>query len=153
MFSVLLSTIFLPSTLLCSSTLFCGVASLLLLLLAPHFTEGLYSGVLIMGFFVSWQFGTGFSWTSQYMNITGKLSSLFFVGKYTDRYLWRNLQDAMLLNRPLGQLIIITYTNVCGQNGLCRNPWQNSLNVPENYVQSIEIMISVNQGVRNRKEI
>ncbi|XP_023332189.1 sodium-dependent glucose transporter 1 isoform X2 [Eurytemora carolleeae] len=80
MFSVLLSTIFLPSTLLCSSTLFCGVASLLLLLLAPHFTEGLYSGVLIMGFFVSWQFGTGFSWTSQYMNITGKLSSLFFVG-------------------------------------------------------------------------
>ena len=91
MFSVLLSTIFLPSTLLCSSTLFCGVASLLLLLLAPHFKEGLYSGVLIMGFFVSWQFGTGFSWTSQYMNITGKLSSLFFVGKYTDKYLWRLL--------------------------------------------------------------
>ena len=86
MFSVLLSTIFLPSTLLCSSTLFCGVASLLLLLLAPHFKEGLYSGVLVMGFFVSWQFGTGFSWTSQYMNITGKLSSLFFVGKY--RYIF-----------------------------------------------------------------
>jgi MFS family permease len=33
-----------------------------------------------MGFFVSWQFGTGFSWTSHHMNITGRLSSIFFIG-------------------------------------------------------------------------
>ena len=36
-----------------------------------------------MGFFASWQFGTGFSWTSHHMNITGRLSSIFFIGDKT----------------------------------------------------------------------
>lgn len=78
--SILLATRFLPSTLLCGSTVCCLAASLLLVVLAPHYAISLYCGVAIMGFFVSWQFGTGFSWTSQHMNITGRLSSIFFIG-------------------------------------------------------------------------
>jgi len=78
--SIFLATRFLPSTLLCSSTLCCLVASVVLILLAPHYSVSLYLGVAIIGFFVSWQFGTGFSWTSHHMDITGGLSSIFFIG-------------------------------------------------------------------------
>ena len=79
--SILLSTRFLPSTLLCGSTLWCLVAALLLVLLAPHYAVSLYLGVALMGFFVSWQIGTGFSWTSHHLNITGRRSSVLFIGK------------------------------------------------------------------------
>merc|ERR1712154_363770 len=54
--------------------------TLLLMFLAPVYYISLYCGVAVMGFFVSWQFATGFSWTSHHMNITGKLSSVFFIG-------------------------------------------------------------------------
>ena len=78
--SITLATRFLPSTLLSGSTICCLAASVLLLLLAPYYAVSLYIGVAIMGFFVSWQFGTGFSWTSHHMNITGRISSIFFIG-------------------------------------------------------------------------
>merc|ERR1719244_2124371 len=58
----------------------CVLGTVLLIFLAPLYHISLYTGVAIMGFFLSWQFGTGFSWTSQHMNITGRLSSIFFIG-------------------------------------------------------------------------
>jgi hypothetical protein len=79
--SILLSTAVLPSTLLAVCMLACLLATLLLIFLAPIFHISLYTGVAIMGFFISWQFGTGFSWTSRHINITGRLSSIFFLGK------------------------------------------------------------------------
>ena len=79
--SILLSTAVLPSTLLAVCMLACLLATLLLIFLAPIFHISLYTGVAIMGFFISWQFGTGFSWTSHHINITGRLSSIFFLGK------------------------------------------------------------------------
>lgn len=79
--SILLSTSVLPSTLLAVCMLACLLGTLLLIFLAPIFHLSLYTGVAIMGFFISWQFGTGFSWTSHHINITGRLSSIFFLGK------------------------------------------------------------------------
>ena len=76
----LLSPLVLPHTLLIMSMVGCFISSLLLMFLAPVYYVSLYCGVAIMGFFVSWQFATGFSWTSHHMNITGKLSSVFFIG-------------------------------------------------------------------------
>lgn len=58
----------------------CSLAMWVLVGLAPLYHIGLYVGVAIMGFFVSWQFGSGFSWTSSHMNITGRVSSIFFIG-------------------------------------------------------------------------
>ena len=33
-----------------------------------------------LGFFISWQFGSCFSWVAKKTNVTGRLSSLFFIG-------------------------------------------------------------------------
>ena len=79
--SIYMSTQWLPSTMSATCTLACLLASLLLVGLAPLYHLGLYAGVVLMGFFVSWQFGSGFSWTSHHMNITGRTSSIFFIGK------------------------------------------------------------------------
>ena len=78
--SIWLATVLLPSSLLVICMLSCLLGTVLLIFLAPLYSSSLYSGVAIMGFFVSWQFGTGFSWTSQHMNITGRISSIFFIG-------------------------------------------------------------------------
>ena len=99
--SILLATKLLPSTLLVLCMVGCTIAAFLLIILAPIYHLSLYTGVSLtllllsliqdafmgffyqvafMGFFASWQFGTGFSWTSHHMNITGRLSSIFFIG-------------------------------------------------------------------------
>jgi len=78
--SIWLATLMLPSSLLVICMVACFLGTILLIFLAPLYHTSLYIGVAIMGFFISWQFGTGFSWTSQHMNITGKLSSIFFIG-------------------------------------------------------------------------
>merc|ERR1712073_122566 len=56
------------------------LSTIILIFLAPLYYISLYIGVFIMGFFLSWQFASAFSWTSHHMNITGKLSSIFFIG-------------------------------------------------------------------------
>lgn len=78
--SILLASRLLPSTLLVICMAASTFGAVLLTILAPIYHLSLYCGVAIMGFFVSWQFGTGFSWTSHHMNITGRLSSIFFIG-------------------------------------------------------------------------
>merc|ERR1712066_10333 len=78
--STFLSPLILPHTLLIICMVGCFISSLFLMFLAPVYYISLYCGVALMGFFVSWQFATGFSWTSHHMNITGKLSSVFFIG-------------------------------------------------------------------------
>merc|ERR1719333_967506 len=40
----------------------------------------LYIGTAVLGFFISWQFGSCFSWVAKKKNITGRLSSIFFIG-------------------------------------------------------------------------
>ena len=79
--STFLSTVVLPSKLVIISMLGCILSTCLLLFLAPHYYISLYVGVAFMGFFLSWQFAAAFSWTSHHMNTTGKLSSIFFIGK------------------------------------------------------------------------
>merc|ERR1712106_894533 len=78
--SIWLATVLLPSYLMVICMIFRLLGTILLIFLAPLYQTSLYIGVAIMRFFVSWQFGTGFSWTSQHMNITGKISSTFFIG-------------------------------------------------------------------------
>jgi hypothetical protein len=64
-------------TISCSSFL---SAALFLLLMAPTLAPGFYAGLAALGFFVSWQFGTCFSWAARHVNLTGRLSSLLFIG-------------------------------------------------------------------------
>ena len=75
-----------------------------------------------MGFFASWQFGTGFSWTSHHMNITGRLSSIFFIGddllfffltRFETNFLFSGLGVGSLASPPLaGWLFLLQPLNV-----------------------------------------
>ena len=78
--STFLSTLILPSKLVIISMAGCILSTILLMFLAPLYYISLYIGVFVSGFFLSWQFASAFSWTSYHMNITGKLSSIFFIG-------------------------------------------------------------------------
>ena len=105
--SIWLATVLLPSSLLVICMLSCLVGTVLLIFLAPLYSTSLYTGVAIMGFFVSWQFGTGFSWTSQHMNITGKISSIFFIGCFFNNHIFVKTQrNSTQLNATLKQLAL-----------------------------------------------
>ncbi len=80
--SILLSRYYQPATLLSVATAACLFAAVTLLLLAPGLAAGFYTALAAIGFFVSWQFATGFSWTARHASLTGRLSSLLFIGKY-----------------------------------------------------------------------
>ena len=77
--SVPLARRYQPAALVSTATAACLLAAFLLLLLA-HSAAGFYVGLAAMGFFVSWQFGTCFSWAARHACLTGRLSSLLFIG-------------------------------------------------------------------------
>ena len=117
--SILLATKLLPSTLLVLCMFGCTIAAVLLIILAPIYHLSLYTGVgllpfassllsliqvAFMGFFASWQFGTGFSWTSHHMNITGRLSSIFFIGDDLSFFLTGSFYKCPLAGLGVGSL-------------------------------------------------
>jgi len=69
-----------PRNMILTSLGFCVAAAVLLCALAGTSMYGLYAGTAFLGFFVSWQFGSCFSWVAKKVNVTGRLSSLFFIG-------------------------------------------------------------------------
>jgi len=105
--SILLATKLLPSTLLVLCMVGCTIAAFLLIILAPIYHLSLYTGVAFMGFFASWQFGTGFSWTSHHMNITGRLSSIFFIGLGVGSLASPPLAGWLFLLQPLNVLWLV----------------------------------------------
>ena len=52
-------------------------AAVVLTLFASSSAEGLYAGSAMIGFAVSWQYGSAFSWTAQKLDVTGIAASLF----------------------------------------------------------------------------
>ena len=118
--SILLAMKLLPSTLLVLCMFGCTIAAVFLIILAPVYHLSLYTGVgllplislsllsslqvAFMGFFVSWQFGTGFSWTSHHMNITGRLSSIFFIGDDLSFFLTGSFYKCPLAGLGVGSL-------------------------------------------------
>ena len=69
-----------PRNMIIISLITCLCASLVLSTLAASSVAGLYIGTCALGFFISWQFGAGFSWVAQEIDITGRISSIFFIG-------------------------------------------------------------------------
>ena len=57
-----------------SSSVLCHFS---LLMVCQHWS---YSFAGLIGFSVSWQFGSCYSWTAKKVDITGRLSPLFFIG-------------------------------------------------------------------------
>merc|ERR1712223_1076176 len=71
-----------PTKIIISSISGCIVGSLLLTVLAPHYSAALYVGVIIMGFAISFQFASGISWAANLFNVTGTASFIFFFGAF-----------------------------------------------------------------------
>ena len=66
-----------PRNMLLVSLTLCLAASVVLAATASSSALGLYVGSGLVGFGVSWQYGSAFSWTAQKMDVTGILASLF----------------------------------------------------------------------------
>ena len=58
----------------------CLATAIFLCVTASWSVTCLYLGTAVLGFFISWQFGSCFSWVAKKKNITGRLSSIFFIG-------------------------------------------------------------------------
>ncbi len=69
-----------PRNMILASLVMCVASSAGLCALASSSKYLLYSGTGLLGFFISWQFGSCYSWVAQKMDITGRLSPIFFVG-------------------------------------------------------------------------
>ncbi len=78
--SIFLAGLIRPRNMILTSCTMCVVAAVGLCALAAESKYLLYLGTGLLGFFVSWQFGSGYSWVAQKMDITGRLSPIFFVG-------------------------------------------------------------------------
>ena len=69
-----------PRNMIIMSLVTCVGASIVLSIFATSSVIALYIGTCALGFFVSWQFGAGYSWLAKKMDITGRISSIFFIG-------------------------------------------------------------------------
>ncbi len=69
-----------PRNMIVASCALCVAAAVWLCALGGTDKYYLYTGTATLGFFVSWQFGSCYSWMAQKFDITGIMSSICFVG-------------------------------------------------------------------------
>jgi len=77
---VLLSTKLRPQTMILSSLFCCILSSVLLVIMAATNQNLLFVGTGAVGFFVSLQFASGYSWLAEHVDLTGRGSSVVFLG-------------------------------------------------------------------------
>jgi len=77
---VFLSTKLKPRTMIFTSLLCCNLSSVLLVLMADKNQDLLFLGTGAVGFFVSLQFASGYSWLAEQVDLTGRGSSVVFLG-------------------------------------------------------------------------
>jgi len=77
---VFLSTKLRPRTLILTSLICCNLSSILLVLMADKNQDLLFLGTGAIGFFVSLQFASGYSWLAEQVDLTGRGSSVVFLG-------------------------------------------------------------------------
>ena len=77
---VIISKYLHPRIIILVSIGFCLAGIILILSVGSWSVPGLFAGVGITGFFLSFQFASGFSWLAENMDMTGKNSSIVFLG-------------------------------------------------------------------------
>ena len=78
--SALIAAFVAPRNMILMSLTLCIGAAIFLCVMGGSSATSLYIGTAVLGFFISWQFGSCFSWVAKKKNITGRLSSIFFIG-------------------------------------------------------------------------
>merc|ERR1719167_65276 len=66
-----------------ASLLGCVTSAIILSVLSATSKIGLYVGTSMMGFFVSFLFASGLSWTAGLFDVTGNASFIFFLGGFS----------------------------------------------------------------------
>ena len=80
---IIISKYLKPTYMILSSLLGCVTSAILLSVLSATSKIGLYLGTSMMGFFVSFLFASGLSWTAGLFDVTGNASFIFFLGGFS----------------------------------------------------------------------
>ena len=78
--SALIAAFVTPRNMILMSLALCIGAAIFLCFQGGSSAISLYVGTAVLGFFILWQFGSCFSLVAKKKNITGRLSSIFFIG-------------------------------------------------------------------------
>ena len=78
--SIFVSKLLKPRTMIFCSLVTCIISAILIVSFGTTSQYGLYAGTGLLGFFVSWQYGSCYSWVAQKIDITGRIAPVFFIG-------------------------------------------------------------------------
>lgn len=102
-----------PKLMLKSSIFLCLLSTILLSWQGDNSANFLFAAAAFFGFAVSWQFGAGFSWTSEHMDVVGVRASIFAIGCATGSltpiiggYLFNRVSPMALWHFNLGIVLV-----------------------------------------------
>ena len=104
-----LSSSLLPRTLILTSLVMSVLTALLLVLTAHRYLELLYLGTGATGYFVSLQFASGYSWLAEQVDLTGRGSSVVFLGANFGWLVFPPLAG-MVFSSPVGPMGVFYLT-------------------------------------------
>lgn len=78
--AVIISNYVQPSVIIMVSVVVCLLGIILIISIGSWSVGGLFAGVSIVGFSLSFQFASGFSWLAELVDMTGRNSSIVFLG-------------------------------------------------------------------------
>lgn len=78
--SIFVSKVIRPRNMIFMSLITCVASAVALVAVGGASKYGLYAGTGFLGFFVSWQYGSCYSWVAQKGDISGRPASIFFIG-------------------------------------------------------------------------
>ena len=78
--SILAVKLMRPKLMLKLSLALCAISTTILSLKADDSSNLLYACTALFGFAISWQFGSAFSWSAQFMDVVGWRASIFTIG-------------------------------------------------------------------------
>lgn len=78
--SIFVSKVVKPRTMVVCSLVTCIASSIVIVSCGTTSQYGVYAGTGLLGFFISWQYGSCYSWIAQKLDITGPIAPVFFIG-------------------------------------------------------------------------
>ena len=106
---MLLSSSLPPRTLILTSLVMSVLTALLLVTTAEHHLQLLYVGTGAIGLFVSIQFAAGYSWLAEQVDLTGRGSSVVFLGANFGWLVFPPLAG-MVFSSPVGPMGVFYLT-------------------------------------------
>jgi len=113
---IFISKVLKPRTMIFISLVACIGSSIILVIFGAPSTDenskyyGVYIGTCLLGYFVSWQFGSCYSWIARKGDITGLLAPLFLIGCGTGGSIFPPVTGAVFRSETWGPVGILYLT-------------------------------------------